>query len=114
MELLLTINGEQIKITLPRSYLYRCLLLALLHRGFVVQDSDHVEIDGMVIKGLTDTLKFITTPVNREKICSRSNWSHEGIRIMTKKSGYGETDPNRGIRLRNVAFSDFGKHRITT
>lgn len=77
--------------------------------GFIVRESDHILIDGMAIKGLTDTLKFITTPVNREKVCSRSNWSHEGIRIMTRKRRYGEADPGRGIRLQNIAFSDFGK-----
>lgn len=77
--------------------------------GFIVRESDHILIDGMVIKGLTDTLKFITTPVNREKICSRSNWSHEGIQIMTRKKLYGEADPGRGIRLQNIALYDFGK-----
>ena len=59
--------------------------------------------------GLTDTLQFITTPVNRLKVCSRDNWSHEGIQIMTKKDRYGEFDPNKGVRLKNVVFSDFGE-----
>ena len=84
-------------------------LIFVAIRGFVVSHSDHVLIDGMAIKGLTDTLSFITTPVNRMKVCSRDDWSHEGIRVMTSKDRYGESDPNRGIRIKNVAFSDFGE-----
>jgi hypothetical protein len=77
--------------------------------GFVLRNSDGVLVDGMIIRGLTDTLKFITTPVNRYKICSKSDWEHQGLKMMTKKDRYGEFDPNRGLRLRNVVFSDFGK-----
>ena len=81
----------------------------LSHRGFSLIYSDGILIDGMTVKGYTDTLKYITTPTNRQKICSRADWSHEGVRMMTKKHRYGETDPNRGLRLKNVVFSDFGK-----
>ena len=66
------------------------------------------------MKGLTDTLKYITTPTNRQKICSRADLSHEGIHMMTKKDRYGEFDPNRGLRLKNTVFSDFGKHFFFT
>eukprot|EP00804_Cyclotella_cryptica_P014145 CCRYP_005584-RA/>CCRYP_005584-RA protein AED:0.03 eAED:0.03 QI:259/1/1/1/0.94/0.9/20/117/3951 len=78
--------------------------------GLFLLYSDGILIDGMVVKGYTDTLKYITTPTNRQKICSRADWSHEGMRIMTKKNRYGETDPNRGLRLKNVVFSDFDKN----
>ena len=84
-------------------------IISVVLRGLTVRESDHILIDGMAVKGLTDTLNFITTPVNRLKVCSRDNWSHEGLRIMTRKDRYGELDPNRGIRIKNVAFSDFGK-----
>jgi hypothetical protein len=86
---------------------HSAFLLSL--RGFSLLYSDGILIDGMTVKGYTDTLKYITTPTNRQKICSRADWSHEGIRMMTKKNRYGETDPNRGLRLKNVVFSDFGK-----
>jgi len=75
--------------------------------GFSLVYSDGILIDGMTVKGYTDTLKYITTPTNRQKICSRTDWSHEGLRMMTKKNRYGETDPNRGLRIKNVVFSDF-------
>lgn len=85
---------------------------ALSHRGFSLISSDGILIDGMTVRGFTDTLKYITTPTNRQKICSRADWSHEGIRMMTKKNRYGETDPNRGLRLKNVVFSDFGEYLL--
>jgi hypothetical protein len=78
-------------------------------RGFVLSNSDGILVDGMIVKGYTDTLKYITTPANREKLCSRSYWTHEGLQMMTKKDRYGELDPNRGVRLRNMVFSDFGE-----
>lgn len=84
----------------------------LSFRGLFILYSDGILIDGMTVKGYTDTLNYITTPTNRQKICSRADWSHEGIRMMTKKNRYGETDPNRGLRLKNVMFSDFGEHLL--
>eukprot|EP00804_Cyclotella_cryptica_P009369 CCRYP_018076-RB/>CCRYP_018076-RB protein AED:0.03 eAED:0.03 QI:374/1/1/1/0.94/0.9/20/617/4181 len=78
--------------------------------GFFLLSSDGVLIDGMTVKGYTDAVQYITTPTNRLKLCSRPDWSHEGIRMMTKKDRYSETDPNRGLRLKNVAFSDFDKN----
>jgi hypothetical protein len=63
----------------------------------------------MTVKGYTDSLKLITTPANRYKLCSRSDWPLEGIQMMTTKHRYGEMDPNRGVRIENVVFSDFGK-----
>jgi hypothetical protein len=78
-------------------------------RGFVLSYSDGVTIDGMIVRGYTDTLKYITTPANREKLCSRSYWTHEGLQMMTRKDRSGELDPNRGVHLRNMVFSEFGK-----
>jgi hypothetical protein len=75
----------------------------------VLSYSDGVTIDAMTVRGYTDTLKYITTPANREKLCSRSYWTHEGLQMMTRKDRNGELDPNRGVRLRNMVFSDFGK-----
>jgi hypothetical protein len=60
--------------------------------------------------GYTDALKYITTPVNRLKLCTaNSGWTHEGLRMMTKQDRYDEADPNKGLRIKNVVFSDFGE-----
>lgn len=85
------------------------LHLSNTKRGFVLSYSDGVLIDGMIVRGYTDTLKYITTPANREKLCSRSYWTHEGLQMMTRKDRRGELDPNRGVQLRNMIFSEFGK-----
>jgi hypothetical protein len=77
--------------------------------GFAFRASDGVLVDGMTVKGYTDTLKYITTPANRRKLCSNSGWTHEGLQMMTRKWRNGEFDPNRGLRLKNVVFSDFGE-----
>ena len=95
-------------LSMIHSITYLQLIIVAI-RGFVVDRSDHVLIEGMTIKGLTDTLSYITTPVNRMKVCSIDSWTHEGLRIMTNKDRYGESDPNRGLRIKNVAFSDFGE-----
>ena len=62
------------------------------------------------MKGYTDTLAYITTPSNRDKLCSQSSWTHVGLQMMTRKWRTGEHDPNRGLRLKNMVFSDFGEY----
>jgi hypothetical protein len=64
----------------------------------------------MTVRGFTDNLKYITTPANRYKICSVQDWTHEGIRMMTRKDRYNELDPRRGLRIKNSVFSDFDKN----
>jgi hypothetical protein len=77
--------------------------------GLIIRASDGVLVDGMTVKGYTDTLKYITTPANRRKLCSNSGWTHEGLQMATRNYRTGEFDPNRGLRLKNIVFSDFGE-----
>ena len=78
--------------------------------GIVLRGQDRVILQDFTIVGSSQIFKdhTITRPI---KLCYHASWTHEGIQMMTRLWRLGHTDPNMGLRMRNVEISGFDKEK---